>query len=228
MPLTHHNNRPVLLAPSVLAADFGHLAKQARDAAEAGADWLQIDVMDGVFVPNISIGLPVVEALRRAVSIPLDCHLMIVQPERYIDAFVKAGASHITVHAEATTHLHRTIQQIKEHGITAGVALNPATPLIALEEILADIDLALVMSVNPGFGGQEYIPASTGKIARLRQMLDERGRGHVHLQVDGGMKANNLAEVVAAGATNIVAGSAIFNSRQSVAEAIQTMRNVLP
>ncbi|MFO7168630.1 MAG: ribulose-phosphate 3-epimerase [Chloroflexota bacterium] len=227
MPLATVAGRPILLAPSVLSADFGHLAEQARAAEAAGADWLQIDVMDGLFVPNISVGLPVVEALRRAVSIPLDCHLMIVQPERYIGDFVRAGASHITVHVEATTHLHRTVQQIKEHGITAGVALNPATPLAALEEILPDIDLALVMSVNPGFGGQEYIAASTGKIARLRRMLDERGLGHVHLQVDGGVKASNLAEVVAAGATNIVVGSAIFNQRQTVAEAIQALRDAL-
>jgi ribulose-phosphate 3-epimerase len=227
MPLAVRNNRPILLAPSVLAADFGRLADDARAAEAAGADWLQIDVMDGVFVPNISVGLPVVEALRRAVSIPLDCHLMIVQPERYVDAFARAGASHITVHVEATTHLHRTVQQIKEHGITAGVALNPATPLVALDEILPELDLALVMSVNPGFGGQEYIPGSSGKIARLRRMLDERGLGHVHLQVDGGIKADNLAEIVAAGATNIVAGSAIFNRRQSVAEALQAMRGAL-
>ncbi|GAB4216898.1 MAG: ribulose-phosphate 3-epimerase [Roseiflexaceae bacterium] len=227
MPIAHLHGRPVLLAPSVLSADFARLGEQARAAEQAGADWLQIDVMDGVFVPNISVGLPVVVALRRAVGLTLDCHLMIVQPERYVDAFVKAGANHITVHAEATTHLHRTVQQIKEHGITVGVALNPATPLGALEEILPSLDLVLLMSVNPGFGGQEYIPTTTGKIARLRDMLDQRGLGHVHIQVDGGVKAGNAAEIVAAGATNLVAGSAIFNERQSVAEAVGAMRDAL-
>jgi ribulose-phosphate 3-epimerase len=227
MPLAQIDGRPILLAPSVLSADFARLGEDARAAEAAGADWLQIDVMDGMFVPNISIGQPVVAALRRSVGLTLDCHLMIVQPERYIADFVEAGANHITVHLEATTHLHRTIQQIKELGVTAGVALNPATPLHALDEILPYIDLALLMSVNPGFGGQEYIPTTTDKIARLRRMLDERGFGHVHLQVDGGVKASNVAEIARAGATNIVAGSAIFNARQSAAEAVAAMRTAL-
>ncbi len=227
MPIAHVKGRQVLLAPSVLSADFARLGEQARAAEQAGADWLQVDVMDGVFVPNISVGLPVVASLRRAVGLTLDCHLMIVQPERYVDAFVKAGADHITVHAEATTHLHRTVQQIKEHGITAGVALNPATPLGALEEILPMLDLVLLMSVNPGFGGQEYIPATTDKIARLRDTLDRRGLGHIHIQIDGGIKADNVAEIVAAGATNLVAGSAIFNERQTVAETVGAMRGAL-
>ena len=227
MPLARIDDRPILLAPSVLAADHARLGEQARAAEAAGADWLQIDVMDGMFVPNISVGLPVVEALRRAVGLPLDCHLMIVHPERYIAEFVKAGANHITVHVEATRHLHRTVEQIKALGATAGVALNPATPLGVLDEILPYVDLVLVMSVNPGFGGQAYIPTTTSKLARLRRLLDERGLGHIHIQVDGGVTASNLAEIVRAGATNIVAGSAIFNQHGSVAAAIQRLREAL-
>ena len=227
MPLAQINGRPILLAPSILSADFARLGEEARAAEAAGADWLQIDVMDGVFVPNISVGLPVVAALRRAVGLTLDCHLMIVQPERYVADFVKAGANHITVHVEATTHLHRTIQHIKELGATAGVALNPATPLGMLEEIPNYVDLVLIMCVNPGFGGQEYIPTTTDKIARLRRLLDGRGRGQVQIQIDGGVKAGNLAEIVGAGATNIVAGSAIYNARQTVAEAIGALRAAL-
>lgn len=227
MPIAHIHNRPILLAPSVLSADFARLGEQARAAEAAGADWLQIDVMDGVFVPNISVGLPVVAALRRSVGLTLDCHLMITQPERYLADFVKAGANHITVHVEATTHLHSTIQQIKRLGASAGVALNPATPLVVLDEILPYLDLVLVMSVNPGFGGQEYIATSTDKIARLRQLLDRRGLGQIHIQVDGGVSPKNAAEIANAGATNLVAGSAIFNQQHSVAETIEAMRTAL-
>src|SRR6266545_6944844 len=227
MPLAHINGRSILLAPSILSSDFAHLGEQAGAAEAAGADWLQVDVMDGMFVPNISVGLPVVAALRRAIGITLDCHLMIAQPERYVADFVKAGANHITVHVEATRHLHRTIQHIKELGATAGAALSPATPLGALEEILPYLDLVLLMSVNPGFGGQEYIPTTNDKLTRLRRMLDARGLGHVHVQVDGGVHQNNVAEIVRAGATNLVAGSAIFSEKQTVVQAIQGMREAL-
>jgi ribulose-phosphate 3-epimerase len=224
MPLTQLNQHDILLAPSILTADFARLGLQVQEAAAAGADWLHIDVMDGVFVPNISIGLPIVAALRRVSDLPLDCHLMITQPERYLAAFAEAGASRITVHAEATTHLHRTIQAIHDLGLPAGVALNPATPLNMLDEILPLLDLVLIMSVNPGFGGQRYIPGSTAKIARLRCLLDTLDLAHVHLQVDGGIGAANLPEVIGAGATNIVVGTAIFNERQSVAAAIGALR----
>ena len=227
MPIAEFNGHPILLAPSVLAANFERLGEQARSAEAAGADWLQIDVMDGVFVPSISFGMPIVAALRRAVGLTLDCHLMIVQPERYVADFVKAGANHVTVHVEATTHLHRTIQQIKQLGATAGVALNPATPLGVLDEILPYLDLVLIMSVNPGFGGQEYIPTTNGKLSRLRAILDARGLGHVHIQVDGGVYHGNVAEIVRAGANNLVAGSAIFSQKQSVDQAIQGMREAL-
>jgi ribulose-phosphate 3-epimerase len=227
VPIAEINGRSILLAPSVLSADFARLGEQARAAEDAGADWLQIDVMDGVFVPNISVGLPIVEALRSSVGLILDCHLMITRPERYVADFVKAGAQNITVHSEATPHLHRTVQHIKELGATAGVALNPATPLVALEEIVPYLDLVLLMSVNPGFGGQAYIPTTSDKLRRLRRMLAERGLDHIHVQVDGGVKADNLAEIVRAGATNIVAGSAIFNTRQPVAEAIRGFREAL-
>ncbi|MEK6752149.1 MAG: ribulose-phosphate 3-epimerase [Chloroflexota bacterium] len=216
----------VKLAPSILAANFARLEDHAREAVSAGAEWLHIDVMDGHFVPNISIGPLIVDALRplkEETGILLDVHLMIEKPERYIADFVKAGADIITVHVETCPHLHRTISHIKELGAKAGVTLNPSTSLDALEEVLADADLVLIMSVNPGFGGQKYIPASTAKIHRLRQMLDAIA-SKAFLEVDGGVYAGNAAEIVHAGADVLVAGSAIFGGTKSVAENVSALR----
>ena len=217
----------VKLSPSILSANFACLERAVRDAEAAGVEWIHVDVMDGHFVPNLTMGPVVVKALRSLTSLPLDVHLMIEQPERLIPAFAAAGADILTVHVETCPHLHRTVQQIKELGKKAGVTLNPATPVASLEEILPYIDLVLVMSVNPGFSGQSYIPTSTDKIARVRQMLDERSLWHVELEVDGGVKPANVAEVVRAGATVIVAGSAIFNDKASVADNVRAMRDAI-
>jgi ribulose-phosphate 3-epimerase len=188
-----------------------------------GADWIHLDIMDGHFVPNITFGPVLVGAVRQITKLPLDVHLMIEQPERYLADFAQTGADRLTVHVETCPHLHRTIQQIKELGCKAGVTLNPATPLSSLEEILPDVDLVLVMSVNPGFGGQSYIPSSTTKIARLRAMLDAIG-SPAELEVDGGINAATIAEVVGAGATVLVIGSAIFNSKAPIAENIRQLQ----
>jgi ribulose-phosphate 3-epimerase len=188
-----------------------------------GADWIHLDIMDGHFVPNITFGPVLVGAVRQITKLPLDVHLMIEQPERYLADFAQAGADRLTVHVETCPHLHRTIQQIKELGCKAGVTLNPATPLSSLEEILPDVDLVLVMSVNPGFGGQSYIPGSTTKIARLRAMLDAIG-SPAELEVDGGINAATIAEVVGARATVLVIGSAIFNSKAPIAENIRQLQ----
>ncbi len=214
----------VRIAPSILSADFARLGEQVQEAQAGGADWLHVDVMDGHFVPNLTIGPPVVRALRPLTTLPLDVHLMIERPELLIPDFIRAGADRITVHVETCPHLHRTIQQIRELGVKPGVTLNPATPLSALEEILPHVDLVLIMSVNPGFGGQSYLPGSTVRIARLRQMLDERGLAGVELEVDGGITADNAAEAAAAGATVLVAGSAIYNEQATVAANIAALR----
>lgn len=217
--------KQTVIAPSILSADFSRLGDEVRAIDEAGADWVHVDVMDGRFVPNITIGPLIVKALRPVTEKPLDVHLMIVEPERYVADFAKAGADIISVHAEnaATTHLHRTLGQIKELGKKAGVVLNPGTPVEQIEYVLELCDLILIMSVNPGFGGQSFIPAVLPKIRQLRQMCDERGLDP-WIEVDGGLKANNTWQVLEAGANAIVAGSAVFNT-EDYKDAIHSIRN---
>ena len=217
----------VKIAPSILSADFTRLGQQVSEATEAGADYMHLDVMDGRFVPNITFGPVVIENLREHTGLPLDAHLMIVEPERRIPDFIQAGVDHVTVHAEACTHLHRVLQQIKDGGCRAGVALNPATPISAVEEALPFLDIVLFLTVNPGFGGQTLIPHVLNKVSHLRAIIDERGYD-VELEVDGGVNAQTAAAVVDAGAHTLIAGSAVFNRNQSVAEALTQLRRSLP
>lgn len=213
----------VLIGPSILSADFLNLGDQIQEAEAAGVDYIHVDVMDGRFVPNLSVGLPIVEAVRRSTGLPVDVHLMIVEPERYVQPFIEAGADSVTVHVEATAHLHRTLQAISELGAVAGVTLNPATPLAMVEEVLALAGQVLIMSVNPGFGGQQFIPSALERVKRLQAITIERGSTAV-IQIDGGINASNIDNVVTAGATKIVAGSAIFGAGQPVNDAVRALR----
>jgi ribulose-phosphate 3-epimerase len=220
------SRRAVRIGPSILAADFRRLGEQIAEAEAAGADFVHVDVMDGRFVPNISVGLPVVEAVRAATRLPVDVHLMIVEPERYVERFAAAGADSVTVHVEASPHLHRTIQAIAEAGALPGVTLNPATPLVMVEEVLPVVRQVLVMSVNPGFGGQTLIPAALDRIARLRAMLD-RVNPTCPVAVDGGVKAGNIRRVADMGAEMVVVGSALYDPDLAVAEAMARLRAAL-
>jgi ribulose-phosphate 3-epimerase len=213
----------LIIAPSVLAADFANLAQETQMLHESAAAWIHIDVMDGVFVPNISFGFPVIEAIRKHTTKFFDCHLMIEKPERYIAQFAASGANMITVHAEACPHLHRTIQQIKSEGCMAGVAINPGTPVSVLADVIGDLDLALIMSVNPGFGGQKFIANTLHKTAQLKEMIDATGKD-IYLEIDGGVNQMNAGALIHAGANVLVAGSFVFASphpKETISQLLQ-------
>ena len=216
--------RPIKIAPSILAADFACLSEAVQSAEAAGADYIHVDVMDGHFVPNITAGPPIVRSLRRVTYLPLDVHLMISDPMRYAPAFADAGANVLTVHVEATPHLHRVLQHIRDLGVRPGISLNPATPAAAISEVLNDVELVLVMTVNPGFGGQVFIEHTLRKIEQVREMLDSAG-SEAELEVDGGIEPQTAERVVAAGATVLVAGTAIFGAPEGVAAAIEAIRH---
>jgi ribulose-phosphate 3-epimerase len=205
-------SRSILIAPSILSADFGRLAEEVRAVEQAGADYIHVDVMDGRFVPNLTLGPVVVEAVRKTTRLPLDVHLMIVEPEKYIDAFAEAGANLISVHVEICPHLHRTLQQIRQAGARPSAVLNPSTPVVMVEDVLDDLDMVLLMSVNPGFGGQSFIPHTLEKIHRLRESLNSRGL-KVDIEVDGGITAENARRVIDAGANVLVAGTSVFHAK---------------
>ena len=220
------SNPPIKLAASILSADFSRLGEAVAEATQAGVDYIHVDIMDGRFVPNITFGADMVKAIRSQTTLPLDVHLMIAEPERHVQRFAAAGGDIITVHAEACTHLHRVVHQIKESGAKAGVAINPGTPISAVEDLLSDLDLVLVMSVNPGFPAQEFILGSVDKLQRMRQRLDAMGAG-AELEVDGGVNEATAASVAKAGARVLVAGSALFNDRGTVRENLDRLRSAL-
>ncbi|MCB0489998.1 MAG: ribulose-phosphate 3-epimerase [Cyclobacteriaceae bacterium] len=213
-----------VIAPSILASDFANLESEIKMINQSQADWIHVDIMDGVFVPNISMGLPVVQAVKRHAKKPLDVHLMIVQPERYVEAFKEAGAEIISVHIEASPHLHRTVQLVKSIGCKAGVALNPHTPVSQLEDIIGDIDLVCMMSVNPGFGGQKFIERTYDKVKKLRAMIDRAG-AKVHIEIDGGVNLQNAKPLLDAGADVLVAGNFVFSASDPV-DVIQKLKNI--
>jgi len=216
-----------LIAPSILSADFGHLASQVQEVEAAGADWIHVDVMDGHFVPNITIGPLVAEAVNRSTDLPLDVHLMIENPDRYLGAFVDAGADRITVHQETCPHLHRTLQEIRRLGAEPAVSLNPSTPVEAIRNVIPELEMVLIMTVNPGFGGQKFIAGSLAKLARLKKLLKEENRSGMHVEVDGGIDSTTAAKVVAAGANVLVAGSAVFGHQDGAAAGVRALRRAL-
>jgi ribulose-phosphate 3-epimerase len=218
--------KTAVLAPSILSADFTRLGEQVAACQQARADWIHVDVMDGHFVPNLTFGPLILQACRRATDLPLDVHLMVEKPEAMLEAFAQAGAARLTVHVETCPHLHRTLEQIRELGVLPGVTLNPSTPASALKEILPLVDLVLVMTVNPGFGGQEFIEASLGKIAEIRQMLDEIG-STAWLEVDGGVSVETLPRLRAAGADAFVSGNSVFNHRDGIQAGVGALRELL-
>ena len=220
--------RKIEIAPSILAADWTRIGEQVREAEAAGADALSLDVMDGAFVPPITFGAQMLAAIRPITALPIEAHLMVEQPERQIDAFAEAGANCITIHIEATRHPHRALQQIRAHGCEAGITLNPGTPIAALDPLLAECDRIQIMSVNPGWGGQQFIPNSLARIRAARDRLAAAGRPEAPVAVDGGVNADTIAQITTAGATWLVAGSAVFNNKESVTKALQRLRQAIP